>query len=45
MEDLINAEILYRQAEELAEDMLPQIHDCLIKNGLEVSVQANAFLI
>lgn len=45
MEDLINAEILYRQAEELAEDMLPQIHDCLIDNGLEVSVQANAFLI
>ena len=45
MEDLINAEILYRQAEELAEDILPQIHDCLIDNGLEVSVQANAFLI
>lgn len=45
MEDLINAEILYRQAEELAEEMLPQIHDCLIDNGLEVSVQANAFLI
>lgn len=45
MEDLINAEILYRQAEELAEDMLPQIHDCLIDNGFEVSVQANAFLI
>jgi hypothetical protein len=45
MEDLINAEILYRQAEELAEDMLPQIHDCLVDNGLEVSVQANAFLI
>lgn len=45
MEDLINAEILYRQAEELAEDMLPQIHDCLIDNGLEISVQANAFLI
>ena len=45
MEDLINAEILYRHAEELAEDMLPQIHDCLVDNGLEVSVQANAFLI
>lgn len=45
MEDIINAEILYRRAEELAEDMLPQIHDCLIDNGLEVSVQANAFLI
>ena len=45
MEDLINAEILYRQAEELAEGMLPQIHDCLIDNGLEVTVQANAFLI
>ena len=45
MEDIINAEILYRQAEELAEDMLPQIHDCLIDNGLEVTVQANTFLI
>jgi len=45
MEDLINAEILYRQAEELAEDMLPQIHECLVDNGVEISVQANAFLI